>query len=112
MINICKQGINKHGMEILNLLTIKNEAGINIHDNQGRTAFDRLCGSDSGSIKAAQILLSCNCRTIQNVTPTQPMTSLMIAAMNGNKELVKLLIDQYPGNLNEKTAHGMTVIIF
>lgn len=102
--------VNKQGMEILSFL-VQSGANIDDVDKQGRTAFDRVCTS-SGNLNAAQILLNAGCRIIKDVSSIQPMTNLMMAAMNGHKELCKLLVSTYKCNPDVKTGHGHDSIQF
>ncbi len=97
-------GSNKAALDIIELL-IRGGAVMDAEDVQGRTALDRLCAS-SGNAKAADILLNHGARQILTCSETHPRTTLMIAAMNGHRDLCKLLLTKHAAKLEEKTVYG------
>jgi ankyrin repeat protein len=73
---------------------IKKGLDINAQDKHGHTALDRLMMT-SGHYEAAQVLIKNGAKIIDKVEKKHGMTTLMMAALNGHTEVVKLLMHQY-----------------
>lgn len=80
-----------YGTGIIELLT-RTGIDINEEDSKGMTALDRLC-TTGGYANAASMLITAGARVITRVDKKHPLTSLMIAALNGHTDLCELLID-------------------
>ena len=95
------------GVQLVELL-LKQGVDVNQEDPRGQTAFDRLLQTANGNAKVAQLLLMAGARIIHQVDKKRPMTSLMVAALNGHKEIVKELLDKCNVDATVKTEHGTT----
>ncbi|KAI8914301.1 ankyrin repeat-containing domain protein [Gorgonomyces haynaldii] len=100
----------KHGVAIIGLL-VQHGADVNHVDPRGYTAFDRLC-STCGNVKAATLLVEQGANIIKEIDKGHPTTSLMTAALNGHRELVKALMDKWGCDPLVETEHGGTAKSF
>lgn len=97
---------NKNGINMVETL-LKFGASVDQVDFHGLTAFDRLCMT-SGNVRAAQILIKAGSHLHSIPNHKHPMTHLMIAAMNGHKELCRELMMYMDPRL--KNSHGFTAL--
>ena len=90
---------------------IQHGANIKKEDLFFRNAFDRLCAvpPNSNSVKAAKLLIKSGCTQRLMCSDKLPNTSLMLATINGNRELVKFLIEE-GADYSAKTSHGLTAV--
>nr|KAJ3415194.1 Fibronectin type 3 and ankyrin repeat domains protein 1 [Polyrhizophydium stewartii] len=100
----------RYGVQMLELL-LQYGVDVNQEDPRGQTAFDRLCAT-SGNVKAAHALILAGARIIHQVDKKHPMTSLMIAALNGHKDLVRELMEKYGADPTVQSEHGGTAKSF
>nr|KAJ3419051.1 hypothetical protein HK105_007464 [Polyrhizophydium stewartii] len=64
------------------------------------------------NVKAAHALILAGARIIHQVDKKHPMTSLMIAALNGHKDLVRELMEKYGADPTVQSEHGGTAKSF
>ncbi|KAI8925470.1 ankyrin repeat-containing domain protein [Entophlyctis helioformis] len=100
----------RYGVQMVELL-LQYGVEVNQEDPRGQTAFDRLCAT-SGNVKAAQALILAGARIMHQVDKKHPMTSLMIAALNGHKDLVKELMEKCGADPTVQSEHGGTAKSF
>ncbi|KAJ3370309.1 hypothetical protein HDU91_006309 [Kappamyces sp. JEL0680] len=84
------------------LYCLENGLRINEEDNKGHTALERLCMTN-GSVDGARVLLERGARLISEPNKKHPMTTLMIAALNGHSEICKELMERYGMDPRTKT---------
>jgi uncharacterized protein len=85
-----KRGYSTHILELL----LKRGIDVNEEDKHGLTALDRLLMT-SGNYEAAHFLIQNGARLLDKDKMKLGMTTLMMAALNGHTEVVKLLMYQY-----------------
>ncbi|KAJ3347233.1 hypothetical protein HDU83_002305 [Entophlyctis luteolus] len=97
----------KNGIEIVALL-LEAGADVSREDANGLTAMDRLCAT-SGNAKCARLLLEFGATIVNKVDPPKrKLTTLMMAALNGHKDLCYELIDNWGADVLAKTEYGQT----
>ncbi|KAI8828134.1 ankyrin repeat-containing domain protein [Chytriomyces cf. hyalinus JEL632] len=96
----------KNGLEIVSAL-ISAGANVDQEDSNGLTALERLCGS-GGNAKAARMLLENGAKIVNRVEGKKKLTTVMMAALNGYKDLCVELIDHWGADLSAKTDFGQT----
>ncbi|KAJ3287285.1 Ankyrin repeat A protein 2 [Rhizoclosmatium sp. JEL0117] len=97
----------KNGLEIVRLL-LDSGADISAEDVNGLSAMDRLCAS-CGNAKCARMLLEHGAKIVNRIDPPKKkVTTLMMAALNGHKELCYELIDNWSADVWAKTEFGQT----
>ncbi|KAJ3058388.1 Ankyrin repeat A protein 2, partial [Podochytrium sp. JEL0797] len=97
----------KHGLEIVRLLL---DAGVDIaaEDLNGLAALERLCAT-GGNAKCARMLLEHGAKLVNRIEPPKRrVTTLMMAALNGHKELCFELIEAWGADVWAKTEFGQT----
>lgn len=102
--------MTKNGPNIVELF-IRNGASVSAVDSNGFTALDRLCMT-SGNVRAAQILLKSGAELRMEPNTKNPMTTLMVAAMNGHKELVRELLDKHNMDPRIRNLRGFDAQIY
>ncbi|KAJ3027786.1 UNVERIFIED_CONTAM: Ankyrin repeat A protein 2 [Siphonaria sp. JEL0065] len=97
----------KNGLEIVRLL-LDAGADIAAEDFNGLNAMDRLCAS-GGNAKCARMLLEHGAVIVNRPDPPKKkVTTLMMAALNGHKDLCFELIDNWGADVWAKTEFGQT----
>ncbi|KAI9327153.1 ankyrin repeat-containing domain protein [Zopfochytrium polystomum] len=102
----------KAGIEIVAAL-IKAGADVDAEDAAGATALERVCAT-SGNARCARMLLEKGARMVNKVgvvaggRKKAAMTTLMVAAINGNKEVCAELIDRWHADVFAETEFGQT----
>jgi ankyrin repeat protein len=96
----------RNGVAMVAML-IEYGSDVNQMDENGNTAFDRLC-STSGNVKAAELLIAAGARVINVIHKEigHTVTSLMTAALNGHKDLCRELMDKWGADPRVETEHG------
>jgi ankyrin repeat protein len=96
----------RNGVAIVSVL-IQQGSDVNAKDENGSTAFDRLC-TTSGNAKAAELLVNAGASIIQTIIKDDGhnLTSLMSAALNGHTDLCIDLIEKWHADPRLETAHG------
>ncbi|KAJ3133410.1 hypothetical protein HK100_004404 [Physocladia obscura] len=98
----------KNGLEIVAALLDAGGADVTREDANGMTALDRVCAS-GGSARCARMLIEHGAKIVNRVeAPRRKVTSLMMAALNGYKELCFELIDNWGADVWAKTEFGQT----
>lgn len=93
-----------NGLDILKVLLDSN-LNVNYEDDNGMTAFDRLCQS-RGDLSFAKVLIGAGAR-VQNIVPRhETLTSLMRAAQHGNSDLCEYLIIEKGCDPHIKNSNG------
>ncbi|KAI8808691.1 ankyrin repeat-containing domain protein [Cladochytrium replicatum] len=123
----------KNGISIIEAL-LNGGANLNREDGAGQAPFDRLC-STSGNVRAARLMIEFALAStatspfimhtgpfsyggakvplvVQRPDKKHPMTSLMSAALNGNKDLCRELIERYGADVTAKTEFGFSALDF
>jgi ankyrin repeat protein len=106
----CENGNQKLGPEIVQEL-LKAGADPLKEDSNGLTALERLCMT-SGNPLCARFLLEYGARLVNKVDKKRTSTTLMLAALNGKKDLVIELVDRWGADVFAKTEHGQTAYSF
>ncbi|KAJ3331896.1 Fibronectin type 3 and ankyrin repeat domains protein 1 [Blyttiomyces sp. JEL0837] len=96
----------KNGPEIVQAL-LRAGADVTIEDVNGLTALERLC-STSGHPQVARWLLDKGAKLVNKVDKKKPVTTLMLAALNGRKPLVTELVERWHADVNVQTEFGQT----
>ena len=102
--------VSKNGPNMVELF-IRNGASVSAVDSNGFTALDRLCMT-CGNVRAAQILLKAGAELREEPTTKTPMTTLMMAAMNGHKELVRELLDKHDVDPRTRNLRGLDAQVY
>jgi ankyrin repeat protein len=97
---------NKNGPAMVELL-LRAGANVNGLDINQATAFDRLCAT-SGNVRAAQLLIRAGAEIRRESSHKHPMTHLMVAAMNGHKELCRELMEKHNCDPRVQNERGWT----
>ncbi|KAJ3397482.1 hypothetical protein HDV05_002925, partial [Chytridiales sp. JEL 0842] len=106
---------NKYGYEVVQEL-IERGANIKWEDANGLTCLERLCMT-SGNAKVARLLLENGSRLVDRIDKNHShsngkvgggLTTLMLAALNGKKDLVIELVEGWKADVYAKTEHGQT----
>ncbi|KAI8616044.1 ankyrin repeat-containing domain protein [Chytriomyces sp. MP71] len=96
----------KNGLEVVNAL-IDAGADVTREDSNGLTALERICNS-GGNAKAARMLLENGAQIVNKHDGKKKVTTLMMAALNGYKDLCLELIDKWNADVFAKTEYGQT----
>ncbi len=102
--------VTKNGPNMVELL-LRHGASVSAIDAKGLTALDRLCMT-CGNVRAALILIKCGAAIRTEPTQKQQMTTLMLAAMNGHKELVRELLEKHGVDPRIRNSRGFDAQIY
>ncbi|KAI8908680.1 ankyrin repeat-containing domain protein [Powellomyces hirtus] len=101
-----------HGFAIVQYI-LDHGADVNYQDMRHQTALDRLCAT-SGHADSGRALLQKGARVIHDIDKAnhQTMTTLMVAALNGHRDLCVELMDNWGADPSVKTDFGGTARSF
>ena len=79
-------------------------------DSHSLTALERLCMT-SGNPRCAHMMLERGAKLIVKCDRKRTMTTLMLAALNGKKDLCIELIERWHADVWAKTEYGQTALM-
>ncbi|KAI8853920.1 ankyrin repeat-containing domain protein [Chytridium lagenaria] len=101
-----ENGSHKNGPAIVSAL-LRAGADPLKEDMNGYTALERLCIT-CGNLKCARLLFDHGARVVGKVERKRPMTTLMLAALNGHKDICRELVEKWHVDIRAQTDHGQT----
>ncbi|RKO83628.1 ankyrin repeat-containing domain protein [Blyttiomyces helicus] len=105
-------GTTQKGVDLVTLL-LSHGAAVDREDATRKTALDRLCAcTTGGNVAVAALLVQAGARIVRTPSKRNPMSTLMVAAMNGHLDLCVALVDRWRCDPRVVTEHGGTARSF